>query len=136
MNINLRVGISFPLFFLAFAVLNITSGAAFTTSLAECPDEPVPSGMMPTNWVEHPFQESNPEPDLTDGERRSGFMIFSRPITEPIYRETKPLNAERVYSLRGFAAQGERAQFNFAVYPDRDIDGFGAVADLPFSATL
>ena len=129
------VSVCFAASFLSITVLY---GAAeiFTTPLAERPDEPVPPGAMPADWVEHPFVEANPEPDLDDAEHRDGFMVFSRAITEPVYKETKPQNGERISSIRGFAAQGERAQFNFAIYPDRDLSGFGAVANTPFPATL
>ena len=126
----------FAVSLMTFAVLRVACAAVFTTSLAERPDEPVPPGAMPSDWIEHPFLEPNPEPKLSDAERDVGFMTFSRAITEPVYRETKPQDGERISSLRGFAAQGERAQFTFAVYPDRDLTDFGAVADTPFPATL
>ena len=112
------------------------AGTVFTTPVAERPDEPVLVAPMPADWVEHPFVESNPEPDLTPEERRIGFMTFSRAITAPVYRETRPENSERISALRGFAARGERAQFNFAVYPASDLSGFSASADTPFPATL
>ena len=126
----------FAVSLMTFAVLRVACAAVFTTSLAERPDEPVPPGAMPSDWIEHPFLEPNPEPKLSDAERDVGFMTFSRAITEPVYRETKPQDGERISSLRGFAAQGERAQFTFAVYSDRDLADFGAVADTPFPATL
>lgn len=126
----------FAVSLMTFAVLRVACAAVFTTSLAERPDEPVPPGAMPSDWIEHPFLEPNPEPKLSDAERDVGFMTFSRAITEPVYRETKPQDGERISSLRGFAAQGERAQFTFAVYPDRDLTDFSAVADTPFPATL
>jgi hypothetical protein len=65
------------------ASLPCFAGTVFTTPVAERPDEPVLVAPMPTNWVEHPFTESNPEPDLTPEERRIGFMTFSRAITAP-----------------------------------------------------
>ena len=126
----------FAVSLMTFAVLRVACAAIFTTSLAERPDEPVPPGAMPSDWIEHPFLEPNPEPKLSDAERDVGFMTFSRAITEPVYRESKPQDGERISSLRGFAAQGERAQFTFAVYPDRDLTDFSAVADTPFPATL
>ena len=126
----------FAVSLMTFAVLRVACAAVFTTSLAERPDEPVPPGAMPSDWIEHPFLEPNPEPKLSDAERDVGFMTFSRAITEPVYRESKPQDGERISSLRGFAAQGERAQFTFAVYPDRNLTDFSAVADTPFPATL
>ena len=126
----------FAVSLMTFAVLRVACAAIFTTSLAERPDEPVPPGAMPSDWIEHPFLEPNPEPKLSDAERDVGFMTFSRAITEPVYRESKPQDGERISSLRGFAAQGERAQFTFAVYPDRNLTDFSAVADTPFPATL
>ena len=126
----------FAVSLMTFAVLRVACAAVFTTSLAERPDEPVPPGAMPSDWIEHPFLEPNPEPKLSDAERDVGFMTFSRAITEPVYRETKPQDGERISSLRGFAVQGERAQFTFAVYPDRDLTDFSAAADTPFPATL
>lgn len=120
----------------AIAVGGVLSAKPFTTPVAERPDEPVPSGAMPADWREYPFVDAVAEPSLTAREREDGFLVFSRPITEPVYRETRPQDGERVESLHAFAARGERAQLNFAVYPGRDIVGFAAVAETPFAARL
>lgn len=118
------------------AVGSAMSAMSFTTPIAECPDEPIPSGAMPADWREYPFVDAVAEPALTAREQADGFLVFTRPITEPVYRETRPQADERVDSLYAFAARGERAQFNFAVYPGRDIAGFSAVAETPFAAKL
>lgn len=120
----------------AFVVVGAISVSAFVTPLADRPDEPIPSGAMPSDWKEFPFTDAVAEPTFTERELSDGFLVFSRPITEPIYRETRPQLDERTECLYAFAARGERAQFNFAVYPARDIDGFSAVADSPFYARL
>ena len=120
----------------AIAVGGVLSANSFTTPVAERPDEPVPSGAMPADWREYPFVDAVAEPSFTAREREDGFLVFSRPITEPVYRETRPQAGERVESLHAFAARGERAQLNFAVYPGRDIVGFAAVAETPFAARL
>ena len=120
----------------AIAVGSTLSAMSFTTQLAERPDEPIPPGAMPPDWKEYPFVDAVAELALTAREMSDGFLVFSRPITEPVYRETHPQADERVDSLYAFAARGERAQLNFAVYPGRDIAGFSAVAETPFAAKL
>ena len=70
------------------AILCAALAALFVTPAAERPDEPVASGAMPSDWVEYPFVETNPKPVPSAAEDAQGGVVFSRPITEPVYRET------------------------------------------------
>ncbi len=83
-------------------------------------------------WKEVPYTEDNPVPEFTDTEKRTGMMIFTRPVTEPIYPQTRPAPWERTEKLCTFAAQGQIAMLNFAVFPTRELKGLTATAEYPF----
>jgi len=76
---------------------------------------------VPSAFKEIPFIENNPEPGLSETEKARGYMVFSRPITDVVYPNTKPLQSERIDSLYGFGTLGEFEPLNLSVYPVRDI---------------
>ena len=129
-----QVSIGLLLFFAAGCAW--TEGGRSVTVPMEAPDRPVAEGAMPSDWVEYPFVETNLKPLPSAAEDARGFVVFSRPITEPVYRETRPQAGERIERLSAFAAQGERAQLNFAVYAARELKGFKAASENPFAAEL
>ncbi|MBL8994380.1 MAG: hypothetical protein JNM63_13640, partial [Spirochaetia bacterium] len=73
------------------------------------------------SWKETPFFETAPEPVLTTEEGARGLMLFSRPITEPIYPETRPYGFERMENITAFATPGEFEPILVGVYPIKDI---------------
>ena len=77
---------------------------------------PVPEGM-----TEIPFVETAPLPFPTAEETRRGMILFSRPLVEPVFPQTRPLEQERISALSGFAARGEHETLNFALYPLRNL---------------
>ena len=77
---------------------------------------------VPDRYTELPFIETAPEPKLTPGERERGFMLFHRPITEPVYPNTHPLAGERLEGLSAFAARGEFEPVTFSLYPVRRLE--------------
>ncbi|MBI4979842.1 MAG: hypothetical protein HZC28_20350 [Spirochaetes bacterium] len=81
------------------------------------------AGASYSDWKEIPYGETAPEPTPTAAETERGFILFSRPITEPVYPNTRPLSFERITSLEAFAAAGEFEPFVFTVYPLKDIAG-------------
>ena len=76
---------------------------------------------VPEGYREMPFVETTAEPVLNDAEQRRGFLLFQRPIMEPVYPNTHPREHERVAELQAFAAQGEFEPFTFSIYPMRDL---------------
>lgn len=100
------------------------------------------NGITPQNsntnylkWKELPFVETAPEPTLTAEEQSRGFMIFSRPITEIVYPNTRPLTDERINELTAFATPGEYEPLNFALYPVKDVKNLAvSVSSLKSSA--
>ncbi len=76
---------------------------------------------VPDGYREMPFIETAAEPELNDVEQERGFLLFQRPIMEPVYPNTHPLAHERVAGLQAFAAQGEFEPFTFSLYPVRDL---------------
>jgi hypothetical protein len=79
---------------------------------------------VPDNYRAMPFQENAPAPVLSLAERRRGYLLFQRPITEPVYPNTHPLAHERVEDLSAFATPGEFEPVTFSVYPQRDLVNF------------
>lgn len=73
------------------------------------------------NCKEIPFEESAPPPALTPEEQARGFLLFQRPITEPVYPNTRPQDHERLRSLLAFATPGEFETLTFSIYPVRDL---------------
>lgn len=80
-----------------------------------------PQPPVPEQAREIPFEETAPEPALNDEERTRGYLLFHRPITEPIYPNTRPLPHERLLELWAFATPGEVEPVNFALYPVRPL---------------
>lgn len=76
---------------------------------------------VPLGWKEIVFAETSAEPESNRSELERGYIVFSRPITESIYPNTRPRAIERVESLSGFATPGEFEPINLAIYPLRDL---------------
>ena len=76
---------------------------------------------VPEGYSEVPYIETAPEPVLTAQEKRQGFFLFQRPITEPVYPNTRPLAHERLRYLSAFATPGEFEPVTFSIYPVRDL---------------
>jgi hypothetical protein len=74
-----------------------------------------------------PFIETAPEPTVTEIEKERGYIMFSRPITKPIYLTSRPLDREKVTKLAGFGAQNEYEPLNFCIYPLRDLKNFRVI---------
>ena len=87
--------------------------------------------VAPGNMKVVPFVDEAPEPAPTAAEIAQGCILFSRPITQPVYRNTRPLPWEAMTSLATFATQGEYEPLTFSVYPLRDMRNFRVlVSDL------
>ncbi|MEN8256032.1 MAG: hypothetical protein ABFR33_11255, partial [Verrucomicrobiota bacterium] len=76
---------------------------------------------VPDGYTEQPFVETAPEPWLTPADKERGFLLFQRPITEPVYPNTRPLPHERLEGLSAFAALGEFESVTFCIYPVREL---------------
>lgn len=79
---------------------------------------------VPENYRELPSVGTAPEPVLTTAERQRGYMLFHRPITDPVYPNTRPLAHERIEGLFAFATPGEFEPVTFSLYPARDLVNF------------
>jgi len=80
-----------------------------------------PQPTVPDGVKEIPFNETAPEPILTDSEKARGYRLFHRPITECVYPNTRPLSHERLEALVAFATPGEFEPVTFALYPVRSL---------------
>ncbi len=76
---------------------------------------------VPEGWTPRPFTETAPDPLLSESQRRRGYLIFQRPITEPVHPNTRPRNHEQITSLTAFGAPGEVEPVTFSLYPIRDL---------------
>lgn len=80
---------------------------------------------IPEGYRQTPFIETAPEPELTEAEKKRGYLLFHRPITEPVQANTHPLSSERLVSgLSAFATPGEWEPVTLGVYPLRDLENF------------
>ena len=82
---------------------------------------PHPQPKVPEGAKEIPFDETVPEPALTEPEKARGYLLFQRPLTESVYPNTRPLPHERIEALVAFAAPGEFEPITFALYPVRPL---------------
>jgi len=76
---------------------------------------------VPSTYKEMPFVETAAEPELTPVEKQRGYLLFQRPITEPVYPNSKPLAHERLEQLVAFATPGEFEPLTFSIYPVRKL---------------
>ncbi len=76
---------------------------------------------IPAHYSEMPFVETAPAPTLTATEKERGFLLFQRPLTEPVHPNTHPLAHERLQHLVAFATPGEFEPLTFSIYPVRDL---------------
>jgi hypothetical protein len=58
---------------------------------------------VPSVYMEMPFVETATELALTPAENQRGYVLFHRPITEPVYPNTKPLAQERLEQQQDLA---------------------------------
>ncbi len=80
-----------------------------------------PQPTVPDGAKEIPFDETAPEPTLTEPEKERGYLLFQRPLTESVYPNTRPLSHERLETLVAFATPGEFEPVTFALYPVRPL---------------
>jgi len=76
---------------------------------------------VPSTYKEMPFVETAAEPALTPAEKQQGYLLFHRPITEPVYPNSKPRAHERLEQLVAFATPGEFEPLTFSIYPVRKL---------------
>lgn len=93
---------------------------------------PVQTEKVHPSFKETFYTEPGKLPEFTAAEKRSGMMIFSRPLTEPVYPATLPKAWERVGSLHTFGARGQIVTLNFAVYPLKNLKKLRTAVQYPF----
>ena len=76
---------------------------------------------IPEEFEESPFIDDAPEPNALPDEEQRGYILFNRPITQPVYRSTNPRNWERTTKLSAFATPGEYEPLSFSLYPLRNM---------------
>jgi len=79
---------------------------------------------VPDGYRELPYEEIAPEPQLSDEQERRGYMVFHRPITQPVYPNTHPRAHEQLERLTAFATPGEFEPVTLSLYPIRPLKNF------------
>lgn len=83
------------------------------------------------NLKEYPFIEIVSDPMPLPDEKARGFILFTRPLTAPVYPNSRPLPAERIDSVITFATPSQFEAVNFVVYPLREMKNLRvSVSDL------
>lgn len=82
---------------------------------------------VPRKFKNIPFISPFPIPKATTSEQRRGFILFSRSITQPVYRKAHPLPSERISKLSNFATLGEYEPLTFSIYPLRNMKNFRVI---------
>ena len=77
--------------------------------------------IVPSNHTEMPCIETASEPALTPEEKHRGYVLFQRPIMEPVYPNTRPLAQERLERLVAFVTPGEFEPLTLGLCPVRDL---------------
>lgn len=67
------------------------------------------------------YLDNTAQPVPSDAERKQGLVLFSRPWTDLVFANTRPLPTERISSLDLFATPGEYEAANLAVYALEDL---------------
>ncbi|MDO4629610.1 MAG: hypothetical protein Q4C70_10535, partial [Planctomycetia bacterium] len=80
-----------------------------------------PCDRAPEGWTRIPYHESRPDFVPTEEEKARGFALFTRPIVDAIYPESRPGTEERVTKISTFAAGDQFQTVNFAVYPLQEL---------------
>ena len=101
-----------------------------------------PQPTVPAEYAEVPFLEDAPEPEFTAAEKQRGYLLFHRPITEPVHPNTRPLAHERLETLAAFATPGEFEPLTLSIFPRRDLKNLsvrvsalkGPAGEIPASA--
>ncbi len=107
-------------FFTVVLILGLSVGVLFAEPSAERRALP-PSDEAPEDWTRIPYHESRPEFEPTESEKQRGFALFSRPLVDAVYPESRPGAEERVEKLAFFAAGNQFQTLNFAVYPLQEL---------------
>ncbi|MCF6312780.1 MAG: DUF6067 family protein [Verrucomicrobiales bacterium] len=80
---------------------------------------------IPEGYTELPFEETVAEPKPTAEDQKRGYLLFTRPITEPVHANTRPIESERLHgALNAFATPGEWEPVTLGIYPLRDLKNF------------
>lgn len=119
---------TFSVLFPALISVFISASACVSAEAETVKKALPPSDSAPEDWTRIPFYESRPEFVSTDAEVKRGFAVFSRPLVDAIYPESRPGAEERVEKLSFFAAGDQFQTLNFAVYPLQDLPGLRVVA--------
>jgi len=82
---------------------------------------PVQNETVPPDVKEDPFIEHSPGCSFTPLEKERGFALFTRPMTDVVYRNTRFLAHERIDELRSWGARGQYITMTFSLVPLTDL---------------
>jgi hypothetical protein len=81
--------------------------------------------LRPDEWAKWKLEGVLPVVEFTarDADQKRGFVVYTRPYTECIFPQTRPLPEDIDPSLKIFATPGEYEPLNFVVLPLKDLTG-------------
>jgi hypothetical protein len=85
------------------------------------------NSIIPAGFVEKPFIDSLPLLSPTVIEKTRGYILYSRAITQPVFRKTHPQSWERLIKLSAFATKGEYEPLTFSLYPLKNVNNLRVV---------
>ena len=98
---------------------------------------PVQNETVPPDAKEEPFIERSPGCSFSPLEKERRFALFSRPMTDVVYRNTRFLAHERIESLGGWGARGQYITLTFSLVPLADLKDLQVkVKDSPVEGEL
>ncbi len=127
---ELSVNLSIKPYFRRFSVnLSLLAVTLITISSIASPDQANrlarKQTTVPAGYTEMPFVETAAKPTANAEEKKRGYMLFTRPITEPVHTNTHPLPSERLTDkLSAFATPGEWEPVTLSIYPLRELKNF------------
>jgi len=90
---------------------------------AQAESVPIPSG-----WTEESPDTNRPLPELTEAEKRRGYVVFVKNYLEAVYPVSRPVRAEIGDRIDLFSARGEYEPASFAVHALTDLQSVEVVA--------
>ena len=79
---------------------------------------------VPEGFKNLAFEDNSPVLMAKEDEKERGFILFSRPIVQPVYKKYHPRDNERITELTTFATKGEFEPLTFSIHPLRDMKNF------------
>ena len=79
------------------------------------------SKSAPKGWQEVVIKDQHPQAIADKQQQQQGFIVYQRPVTEPVYPQSFPASEEKIDKLTAFASLGEIEPLTFSIYAVKNI---------------